>query len=70
MKENKRQKGGGQINYLANSAEPTTGTLMVVTVSVRGPTDMEGSKNQCFTRRYDTVPLLCHVMFTWGMDWN
>ena len=32
-----------------NSADPTTGTLMVVTSSVRGPTDISLSKYQNLT---------------------
>ena len=48
----------------ANSADPTMGTLMVMTSSVRGPTDISLSKYQNFTRLYEMVPLLCQVRFT------
>ena len=49
---------------LTNSADPTTGTLMVVTISVSGPTDMFLWKYQYLTLLYDTVPSSPHSKFT------
>ena len=47
-----------------NSADPTTGTLMVVTTSLRSPTERDRSKYQYLTLRYVTVPLGCHCKST------
>jgi hypothetical protein len=49
---------------LPNSAAPTTGILIVMTLSVSGPTDMSLSKYQNLTLLYDTVPFLCQVRFS------
>ena len=52
--------------FLAESADATRGRFKVITVSVSGPTDISGSNQYNFRRRYETVLLVFQTISTFS----